>query len=122
MSEPSYTIATAFAQVEKCDFECEGGPLTNNAGWRWLKERVLGGPKFHMGEWVMFTVEAEVSGVKIAQAAKLCIVAIYMSSDTERRTWTYALSADPPDAYHHGSGVQFNGVSESKLSHLDPAQ
>lgn len=28
MAEPTYTVATALAQIEKCDFECEGG------GWR----------------------------------------------------------------------------------------
>ena len=37
--QADYTIASAFAQVEKCDFECEGGPLANNSGWRWLKEQ-----------------------------------------------------------------------------------
>ena len=46
---------------------------------------------------------------------KLCIVAIYMGSDTDGRVWTYALSSDPPDAYLYGSGVQFPSVAEAKL-------
>lgn len=32
-----WTFNTAIEQIEKCDFECEGGPLRNNAAWRWLK-------------------------------------------------------------------------------------
>lgn len=111
----SYNVRTALEQIEKCSFECEGGPLANNAGWRWLKEHLARGPKFSLGEWVIHRVEAEVGGIKISQDVKLCVVAIYMHSDTERRTWTYALSSDPPQPYHYGSGVQFPGIPEAKL-------
>ncbi len=115
----AYTVATALAQIEKCDFECEGGPLSNNTGWRWLTTHLQKGPKFALGEWVWHDVTAEVAaGVSISQPVKLCIVAIYMiymGSATDGRAWTYSLSSDPPDAYHHGSGVQFNSVAEAKL-------
>jgi hypothetical protein len=31
----------AIEQVEKCNFECEGGSLANNTGWRWIKRTLL---------------------------------------------------------------------------------
>lgn len=116
MDQLQYTIATAVEQIEKCAFECEGGPLTNNTGWRWLKEHLSSGPKFALDQPVLFNVEAEVAGVKIAQPVKMWVVGIAMASDPERLTWRYALSTDPPRPYHYGSGVQFNGVAENKLS------
>lgn len=111
----------AIEQIEKCDFECEGGPLANNVGWRWLKGQMSGGPLYCLGQWVTYQIEAEVSGVKIAQDVKLCVVAIHMSSDTDRRTWKYSLSKDPPHAYYSGSGVQFSSVAEAKLTPVAPA-
>lgn len=115
------TTKAAIEQIEKCGFECEGGPLANNAGWRWLKNSLAGGPLYALGQAVMFNVEAEAAGVKISQPVKFCIVGIGMSSDSERRTWTYSLSTDPPAAYHYGSGVQFVGVDERKLTPLEQA-
>lgn len=106
----------ALDQIDKCAFECEAGPLANNVGYIWLKGHMKGGPLYCLGQWVNYQVQAEVAGVKIEQRVKLCVVGITMSSDTERRTWKYALSTDPPHAYYHGSGVQFTGVAESKLS------
>lgn len=32
-----WTVATAFEQLEKCRYACEGGPLENNVAYRWLK-------------------------------------------------------------------------------------
>lgn len=115
MAEPTYTVATALAEIEKCDFECEGGPLANNTGYLWLKDHLTKGPKFSLGQWVHHEVCAEVNGIKIANLVRLCVVAIAMSSDTDRRTWTYSLSTDPPQPNHYGSGVQFVGVAENKL-------
>jgi hypothetical protein len=120
MTAPTYTYATAIAQVEKCDFECDGGPLANNAGWRWIKDHLPIGPKFRLGQWVWFKVDAEVNGIKLSQWVKLVVVAIYLSSDTERQTYTYALSSDPPQPYHYGCGVQFNAVAEGKLFEARP--
>lgn len=115
MPQIDYDNASAIAQIERCNFECEGGPLANNTAYRWLKEKLQSGPKFHLGQWVFLEVEAEVSGVKISNTVKLCVVGISMSSDTERLTWNYALSNDPPAPWHYGSGVQFRGVDERKL-------
>lgn len=36
------TAGQAIQQIERCHFECEGGYLENNAGYRWVKERLLG--------------------------------------------------------------------------------
>jgi hypothetical protein len=33
---------TVIAQIEKCGFECQGGPLENNVAWRWMKNTMLG--------------------------------------------------------------------------------
>ncbi|MCX7585056.1 hypothetical protein [Phenylobacterium sp. 58.2.17] len=115
------TTKAAIDQIEKCGFECEGGPLSNNVGWRWLKAHLDGGPLYCLGQSVNYTVAGEVSGVKISQVVKLCVVGISMSSSSERRTWTYALSTDPPSAYHYGSGVQFLGVPEESLTPFSPS-
>ena len=115
MATPEYDIKSAFAQVAKCDFECEGGPLGNNTGWRWLRDKVESGPRYALGQWVHYCVQAEVSGVKISQWLRLCVVGIGMSSDTERQTYAYSLSTDPPQPCHYGSGVQFGGVAEKEL-------
>jgi hypothetical protein len=40
MSTPEYnTLAEIVAQLEFCNFECQGGPLRNNAAFIALKER-----------------------------------------------------------------------------------
>lgn len=36
-----WTYETALDQLERCDFECEGGPLENNAAFIWLKNELL---------------------------------------------------------------------------------
>lgn len=33
-------ILDCIAQIEKCDFECDGGPLRNNVGYIELKARI----------------------------------------------------------------------------------
>lgn len=35
-----WTVATAFEQLEKCRYACEGGPLENNVAYRWLKGKI----------------------------------------------------------------------------------
>lgn len=35
-----WTFNTAIEQIEYCGFECEGGPLTGNSAWQWLKAQV----------------------------------------------------------------------------------
>lgn len=116
MSEQTkhWSVETALAQIEKCDFECEGGPLANNVAYRWLKAALDIGPKFLPGQGVWFEVEAEANGIKLAQWVHFYVVAITMSSDTERRLWTYSLSYDPPAPYHYGS-FQFARIAEVKL-------
>lgn len=116
----SYNVATAFAQIEKCAFECEGGPLANNTAYRWMREHIVRGPKFPLGQWVFYLVEADVSGVKVGQWVKLCVVGVSMASDTERQTWRYALSNDPPQPYHYGTAAQFTGIAEGLLFETDP--
>lgn len=71
--------------------------------------------KFDVGEWVNYEVSAEVAGVRLAQTVKFCIVGVALSSNSERQTFTYDLSRDPPQAYHYGSGVQFTAVEEERL-------
>jgi len=107
---------SALDQIDKCGFECEGGPLANNVGYRWIKQHLADGPLYCLGQWVLYEIQGEVAGVKIAQTVKLCIVCIRMSSSSERLTWTYDLSTDPPAVYHYGSGVQFSGVAEAQVS------
>lgn len=56
--------------------ECEGGPLANNVGYRWLKGHMTGGPLYCLGQWVNYQVQAEVAGVKVAQTVEFCVVGI----------------------------------------------
>lgn len=108
------TVAEAVAQIEKCEFECEGGLLANNVGWRFLVAALNVGPEFWPGQSVWFQVDAVSGDVKLTQWVKFFIVGCQMSSDTERRLWLYDLSYDPPSPWHYGT-TQFKGVSGSKL-------
>jgi len=119
MSAPACTAGrwdrdTALAQIEKCDFECEGGPLANNVAWRFLKDALVIGPKYLPGQGVWFEVVAEASGVSLSQWVHFYIVGVFMSSTPERRLWTYSLSYDPPAPRHYGT-THFNGIAEAKL-------
>lgn len=116
-----WNAATAIEQIEKCGFECEGGPLANNVAYRWLRKALLEvGPKFLPGQGVWFEVDATTNGVTLSQWVHFYIVGVSMSSDTERRLWTYSLSYDPPAPWHYGT-VHFVGVAESKLRLERPA-
>jgi hypothetical protein len=121
MGEKHWNVETAFAQIEKCDFECEGGPLTNNVAYRWLKKAITEiGPKFLPGQGVYFEVTADAGGVHLSRWAHFYVVGVQMGSDTERRLWTYSLSYDPPAPWHYGT-VHFTRISEDKLRLNDPS-
>lgn len=116
-----WNVETAFEQIEKCTFECEGGGLENNVAYRWLKKALTEvGPKYLPGQGVYFEVEAEAAGVKLCQWVHFYIVGVAMDSDTEKRLWTYALSYDPPAPWHYGT-THFTGVREEKLRLEAPA-
>jgi hypothetical protein len=110
-----WSMAAAFEQVAKCDFECEGGPLKNNDAWRFIVGAAKVGPEFWPGQGVWFEIQAEISGIKISKWAHFYIVGCSMGSDTEKRLWTYSLSSDPPSPYHYGT-VQFTNVRSEKLA------
>ena len=116
-----WNVRTAFAQIEGCGFECEAGPLSNNDAWIWLK-KAADGPLYRLGDRVPHVLKAEVSGFELTRSVSLTIVAIKMSSDSDRRTWVYDLSSDPPDAYHYGSGVTVANVSERDVTRALDAQ
>jgi hypothetical protein len=122
MNNVEYTVQTAIEQIEKCSFQCEGGPLENNTGYRWLKEQILTGPTYRLGQWVYFLVEGEVNKIKLSQWTRLCVVAVVLGSDDRGSTWHYSLSADPPSAYHYGSGHQFTNISQEKIWPRNPAE
>ncbi|MBA8904853.1 hypothetical protein [Aminobacter ciceronei] len=98
-----WSMATAIEQVEKCAFECEGGPLANNDAWRWLVGAAKIGPEFWPGQGVFFEITAEASGKTLKQWVHFYIVGCHMDSDTDRRYWTYDLSYDPPAPWHYGT-------------------
>lgn len=109
-----WSMESAIKQIEKCKYECEGGPLANNDAWVWLAKVAEIGPKFWPGQGVYFEVEAEAAGVKLRQWVFFYIVGCSMSSTTEGRTWEYSLSYDPPRPWHYGT-VQFTNVKSEKL-------
>lgn len=120
MSKKHWSIKTAIEQVTKCDFECQGGPLSNNEGWIWLVDAAKVGPEFWPGQGVWFEIAAEVAGQTITKMAHFYIVGCWMDSTTDARVWKYSLSNDPPAPYHYGT-VQFKGVPASKLHLTDSA-
>lgn len=109
-----WTMKSAIEQVEKCDFECEGGPLANNDAWRWLVAAAKIGPEFWPGQGVFFEIEAEAAGKKLHQWTHFYIVGAHMTSDSERRFWVYDLSYDPPAPYHYGS-THFTNIRGDRL-------
>jgi hypothetical protein len=109
-----WSMASAIEQIEKCTFECEGGPLKNNDAWRWLAGAARIGPEFWPGQGVWFQVEADAGGIKLNQWVHFYIVGCSMDSDSDRRFWTYSLSFDPPAPYHYGK-TQFANVPGDKL-------
>lgn len=111
---------SAVAQIDKCDFECDGGPLANNVAYRWLKERLAEGPRFMPGQRVWFEVTAEANGIKLAQWTSLWVCGVSMDSTSERRIWVYSLTHDRPDAYHYGK-VLFSSIREERLLLERPA-
>lgn len=109
-----WSMKSALEQVEKCDFECVGGPLRNNDAWRWLIAAAKVGPEFWPGQGVFFEIVAEAAGRKLTQWAHFYIVGCDMQSGNDARYWVYSLSYDPPAPYHYGS-THFTGIRGEKL-------
>lgn len=115
MGMKHWSIETALEQIRKCDFECEGGPLSNNVAWQWLETAAKVGPQFWPGQGVWYEVDATTATGKVLKGWEhFYIVGCQMSSNTERRLWNYDLSQDPPGPYHYGT-THFKNVPESKL-------
>jgi hypothetical protein len=109
-----WSIKAALEQIAKCGFECEAGPLANNAGWQWLIAASKVGPEFMPGQGVYFEICAEVSGHRLSKWAHYFIVGCRMESSTDDRYWVYDLSDDPPSPYHYGE-VKFKSVRAAEL-------
>lgn len=116
-----WSMASAIEQIERCEFECEGGPIKNNDAWLWLASAAKIGPEFWPGQGAWFEVVAEAASRTLAQWVHFYIVGAHMSSDSERRFWTYDLSYDPPAPYHYGT-VHFQRVAGDKLRLEKPAR
>lgn len=114
MDDKHWDRDSALEQIARCEFACEGGPLKNNVAWTWLRKALEIGPKYLPGQGVYFKVGADVAGVRLERWVHYYVVGVSMSSDTERRLWTYALSNDPPSAYHYGT-VHHRGVAERDM-------
>lgn len=117
----TWTLASAIEQMLKCDYECEGGPLRNNAAFMWLDAASKVCPEYLPGQGVWCEVTAQAAGKTLRSWEFFYIVGCSMSSDTERRVWTYSLSNDPPAPWHYGT-VQMSGVSADKLRITKPEQ
>lgn len=115
-----WSMKSAVEQIQKCAFECEGGPLENNDAWRWLVGITSVGPEFWPGQGVHFEVVAEAAGKKLTQWMHFYVVGCHMDSTSEARIWTYDLSYDPPAPYHYGT-VHFQRVRSEKLRAQMPA-
>lgn len=116
-----WSIETAIAQIKNCEFSCEAGALEQNEAWAWLEAAAKVGPQFWPGQGVWYEVSATVQGVELKGWKRFYVVGCTMTSDTERRLWTYSLSYDPPGPYHYGT-THFSGVNERKLSLVNPGE
>jgi hypothetical protein len=115
------TVKDAVAQIEKCNFECEAGPMANNVGWQWVKACLEVGPEFWPGQSVWFLIDAKAAGKTLTQWVRFFIVGCHMNADTERRYWTYDLSYDPPAPWHYGE-THFRGIRGDKLFIEKPSE
>ena len=115
----AWTLPAAIDQIERCNFECEAGALSNNVAWAWLSKAAKNAPEYLPGTQVWHEVTAEASGIKISQWARFTVVGCTMLSDTSGITWNYALSNDPPGAYHYGA-FTIPSVAGSKLRLAKP--
>ncbi len=110
-----WSIKTALEQINRCNYECEGGPLKNNVAWRWLEGAAKVGPEFWPGQGVYYEVQFIAADKSVMTAWRhFYVVGCQMDSDTEDRFWTYDLSSDPPAPWHYGT-VQFARVKGSQL-------
>lgn len=109
-----HSLKSAIAQIEKCSFECEAGPLVNSVVWQWLSAAAKVGPEFMPGQGVWFEIEAVGGGKTLRQWVHFYVVGCAMTSDTERRLWTYSLSYDPPAPWHYGT-THFTNIAANKL-------
>ncbi len=121
LSHETWLLGDAVEQLRKCDYECEGGPLKNNAAFQWLSSYASmdSCPKFMPGQGVWFLVEATAGGSKLTQWVGYYIVGMRMASDCDRRYWEYDLSYDPPGPYHYGE-THFHHVHQDKLRLTKP--
>lgn len=121
MNNKYWSMKSALAQIESCNFECEGGPLKNSLAWGWLTDAAKVGPEFWPGQGVYFEIEAEAAGKKLTQWVHFYIVGCHMDDGNESRVWTYDLSYDPPAPWHFGK-VHFTRIRGNRLSLLSPQE
>ena len=114
-----WSIKEAIEQIDKCGFECEGGPLSMNDAYTWLKGAAKIGPEFWPGQGVYFEVEATAGGQRLTQWTHFYIVGCQMDSDNETRFWKYSLSCDPPAPYYYGT-VHYTDVTGDRLRLVNP--
>ena len=114
MDAKHWSIKTALEQIEKCNFECDGGPLSSNTAYIWLKNAAKVGPEFWPGQGVFYQVVAYAGGATLTKWVHYYVVGCRMDSGTDSRFWRYDLSNDPPGPYHYGT-VQHAGVKAEDL-------
>lgn len=116
-SVKNWAAKTAIEQIEKCSFECEGGPLANNDAWRWLRAAISNGPTLLPGQEVWYEVRAEALGVTMTKWTRFYVLSVRASSSSERREWEYDIISQLPDAYYTGGHVVKNvALKDIKLS------
>lgn len=118
----NWAVKTAIEQIEKCAFECQGGPLGNNDAWRWLKATLEAGPTMLPGQSVWYKVKAEALGVTMSKWTRFYVLSVRASSSSERREWEYDLITQLPEAYFTGGHVVRNAkLCDIKLSNPESA-
>lgn len=108
------TVQNAIKQIEACDFQCEGGSLENNVAWRHLRNLLMDGPAYLLGQDVVHavTLKSEKGGYEVTNTYPFKIAAITVDSTSERRVWKYTIAAQLPDAYY--GGADFRGPIKEK--------
>ncbi len=117
----SWTLKTIVEQLEKCDFQCEAGPLKNNTAFMFLKDMTKVCPNLFPGQGVWKKVSATIDGKTLEGFNHYYIVECHRESDTERAFWVYSLSNDPCQPYHYGT-INLRDVPEQDILLENPEQ
>ena len=112
----SNILKHAIEQLIKCQFTCDGGPLSENVGFNDIKDHAERLPAHAIGDIVWFKVTATANGVSLDQAVELYICGINAVSHCQTNLeFSYDLSVGHLQS-STPIAVAFKGVNALSIS------